>query len=184
VVLVRHGETEWTIRGRHTGRTDVPLTDAGRVAARALGDRLVELGVTSALSSPRRRSMETAALAGFSNPTVLDELAEWDYGDYEGLTTAEIRATAPDWTLWTDGAPGGETAVDVGARADVVIDRLRGEDRQIAVFSHGHLLRVLATRWLEIEPQGGRWFALSPASISILGWEREQAVLRSWNVTS
>jgi probable phosphoglycerate mutase len=185
VVLVRHGETAWTISGRHTSRTDVDLTDGGREAASALRPRLDALGVTVAWSSPRRRARLTAELAGYAEPLVLDDLTEWDYGDDEGRTTAEIRVERPGWSLWRDGVPGGETGDEVAARADRVLARVREQQgATVALFSHGHFLRVLAARWLDLGPEAGRFFGLAPASISVLGWEREQPVLASWNVTA
>jgi broad specificity phosphatase PhoE len=183
LVLVRHGETEWTISGQHTSRTDVPLTVEGRRQAERLRDRLSGLEPAIVLTSPRRRASETCRLAGFGDVAVVDDdLVEWDYGDYEGRTTAAIRAEVPGWTLWRDGVPGGETAEDVGARADRVIERTRHAG-DVLVFSHGHFLRVLAARWLDLAPDAGGFFALDPASVSRLGWEREQAVLRGWNDT-
>ena len=183
VVLVRHGETEWTISGQHTGRTDVPLTAEGRREAERLRDRLAGLEPAIVLTSPRQRACETSRLAGFGDVAVVDDdLVEWDYGDYEGRPTAEIRDEVPDWSLWRDGAPGGETAGQIGARADRVIERIRQAGDGV-VFSHGHFLRVLAARWLDLPPAAGRFFALVPASVSVLGWEREQAVLRGWNDT-
>jgi probable phosphoglycerate mutase len=184
IVLVRHGATEWSVSGRHTSRTDLPLTEDGEASARALRPRLTELGVTVAWSSPRRRALETAALAGHAAAVVDDDLAEWDYGDYEGRTTAAIRAERPGWTLWQDGVPGGETAAEVAARADRVLARVASVERgEVAVFSHGHFLRVLAARWLGFGPEAGACFALSTASVSVLGREREQAVLAAWNLT-
>jgi probable phosphoglycerate mutase len=183
VVLVRHGETGWTISGQHTGRTDVPLTDEGRRQAERLRDRLLRLEPAIVLTSPRQRAQETCRLAGLGEVAVVDDdLVEWDYGEYEGRTTVEIREEVPDWTLWRDGVPEGETAAEVGARADRVIERLRRAGDAV-VFSHGHLLRVLAARWLDLPPDAGRLLVLHPASVSQLGWEREQAVLRSWNDT-
>jgi probable phosphoglycerate mutase len=182
VVLVRHGETEWTISGRHTGRTDVPLTEEGRRQAERLGPRLSGRKFVLVLTSPLQRARETCRLAGFGDVAELcDDCREWDYGEYEGRTTAEIRAEAPGWSLWRDNVPGGETAAEVAARADRVIERLRRADGDSLVFSHGHFLRVLAARWLGLGPEEGRLFALGPASLSVLGWEREQAVLSLWN---
>jgi probable phosphoglycerate mutase len=183
VVLVRHGETAWTLSRQHTSRTDIPLTDRGTERAAALGRRLADRGFALVLTSPRRRAADTCRAAGFADATVDDDLVEWDYGDYEGRTTAEIREERPGWTLWHDGAPGGETADQVTARADRVIGRLRAADGEVAVFSHGHFLRVLAARWVGLPATDGRLFALAPGSTSVLGWEREQPVLRSWNVS-
>jgi broad specificity phosphatase PhoE len=182
VVLVRHGETEWSRTGRHTGRTDVPLTERGREQALAVGAALRDRTFARVLVSPRSRALETAGLAGFAEQAEpRDELVEWEYGDYEGRTTQEIRAERPDWQLWRDGVPGGETVDEVGARADRVIAELRNTDGDVLVVAHGHLLRILAARWLGLEPAGGRLFALDPATLSVLGYERETSVIRRWN---
>jgi broad specificity phosphatase PhoE len=182
VWLVRHGETEWSRSGRHTGRTDVPLTENGVRAARTIGERLAGVDFTAVLTSPLARAKDTCAAAGLAaNAEVDDDLREWDYGDYEGITTADIRETQPDWTVWRDGCPGGETAYDVGVRADRVVARLRSYDGPAAVFAHGHLLRVLAARWCGLAPEAGAVLALDTASLSRLGWEREQPVIRAWN---
>ena len=180
VVLVRHGETEWSAALRHTGRTDLPLTPAGEEEARAVGEALRGREFALVLSSPLRRALDTARLAGFA-PQVRGELAEWDYGEYEGLTTAQIRETVPDWTIWRYGARGGESGAEVGARVDRVIAEILQVDGDVLVFGHGHLLRVLCARWLELEPPDGRLFALDPATLSTLGLEREQRVIRVWN---
>jgi broad specificity phosphatase PhoE len=183
VVLVRHGETEWSRDGRHTGRTDVPLTERGEAQARAVGAALRGRSFALVLSSPLQRALETARLAGFS-PEVREELAEWDYGAYEGRTTPEIRQEVADWTIWGYGAPGGERPEQVGARADRVVAELRGVgvDGDALVFAHGHLLRVLTARWLELPPADGRLFALDSGTLGTLGYEREQSVIRRWNV--
>jgi len=182
IVLVRHGETAWTRSGQHTSRTDVPLTDAGTGQAEAIGRRLGHRTFDLVLTSPLARAIETCRLAGFGRVAVRSpDVTEWDYGAYEGRTTADIRDEMPRWSLWRDGVPDGEAAADVGARADRVIARLRDVQGEALVFSHGHFLRVLASRWLELEPAGGRLFALAPASISVLGHEREQPVLIRWN---
>jgi broad specificity phosphatase PhoE len=182
VVLVRHGETEWTVSRQHTGRTDIPLTEEGRRQARLVGEALRGRDFGLVLTSPLRRARETCELAGFGDAArIRDELMEWDYGDYDGRTTAEIRAERPGWSLWTDAAPGGEAAVDVGRRADRVIAELRDAGVDALVFGHGHQLRVLAARWLGLAPEDGRLFYLSTGTISILGYERETAVLRRWN---
>jgi len=180
VVLVRHGETEWSAALRHTGRTDEPLTEIGEKEAREVGSALRGREFALVLSSPLRRALETARLAGFE-PQVRDDLAEWDYGEYEGLTTAQIRETVPDWTIWRYGARGGESGAEVGARVDRMIAEILQVDGDVLVFGHGHLLRVLSARWLELEPPGGRLFALDPATLSTLGFEREQRVIRVWN---
>jgi probable phosphoglycerate mutase len=181
VLLVRHGETEWSRTGRHTGRTDIPLTEEGRQAAGAVGEVLQRRRFELVLTSPLARAAETARLAGFDEPQVREDLMEWDYGSYEGRTTVDIRKERPGWTLWRDGVPGGESANEVGARADRAIDELRSIDGDAVVFAHGHLLRVLAARWLGLEPSEGRLFALDPATISVLGYERETPVIRVWN---
>jgi len=181
VVLVRHGETEWSRDGRHTGSTDVPLTEQGEEQARAVGEALRGRAFAVVLSSPLQRALETARLAGFS-PATREELGEWDYGEYEGRRTSEIRQQVPDWTIWRYGGPGGESPEEVGARADRVVAELRAVDGDVLVFAHGHLLRVLTARWLELSPADGRLFALDPGTVSTLGYEREQAVIRNWNV--
>jgi broad specificity phosphatase PhoE len=182
VVLVRHGETEWSRAARHTGRTDVPLTEAGVRDAEALGGALAAWRFELVLTSPLSRASETCRLAGLGDVAVpSDDLLEWDYGAYEGRTTAEIRAERPGWSLWRDGVPGGETAEQVGERADRVVAKLRASDGDAAVFAHGHLLRVLAARWLGLDPAEGRLLALDTASLSVLGYEREIPVIRLWN---
>jgi broad specificity phosphatase PhoE len=182
VVLVRHGETEWSRTGRHTGHTDIPLTERGREQARVVGTALEPRRFERVLTSPLERAAETCRLAGFGEVAEpRDELMEWDYGDYEGRKTVEIREERPGWTLWRDGVPGGETAAEVGARVDRVIAEARSSDGDAVVFAHGHVLRVLAARWLGLEPAAGQLFALDPATVSVLGYERETAVLRSWN---
>jgi probable phosphoglycerate mutase len=182
VVLARHGETEWSRSGRHTGRTDVPLTDAGVGHARSLGPRIEGRSFAGVFSSPLARARDTCALAGLGEGAQLrDELLEWDYGDYEGTTTAEIREDRPGWLLWRDGCPGGEDAGQVGARVDRLIGELRELDGDVALFAHGHVLRVLAARWIGLPPEAGGLLALSTASLSVLGYEREVAVIRLWN---
>jgi probable phosphoglycerate mutase len=184
VWLVRHAETEWSKSGRHTGRTDVPLTDAGRERARELGAKLAGHTFALVLVSPLERARETARLAGLGDTCeVREDLLEWDYGDYEGITTAEIRDTRPDWYLWRDGVPNGETADEVGARCDRVVEEILGTGGNVAVFAHGHVLRALGARWVE-EPVsfGGRLF-LTTGAVCVLGFEREVRVLRSWNAT-
>lgn len=188
--LVRHGQTEWALLGRHTGRTDIPLTDLGRVQAIVLGARLAAhdadpdgAAFALVLTSPRIRAGETAELAGFGDAEVDPDLAEWDYGALEGLTTPEIRDTHPDWSIWTGPWPDGETVTEVGARADRVRARARAAGGDVLVFAHGHLLRVLAARWLGLEPTFGRLFSLSTGTISILGWDRENPAIETWNET-
>jgi broad specificity phosphatase PhoE len=184
VWLVRHAETEWSLSGKHTGRTDVPLTDAGRARAEELGARLRDRSFALVLVSPLERARETARLAGLADSCqVREDLLEWDYGEYEGITTRDIRETRPGWYLWTDGVPGGETADEVGARCDRIIEEIVGVDGDVAIFAHGHVLRALGARWVE-EPVsfGGRLY-LTTGSLSTLGFEREVRVIRLWNET-
>jgi broad specificity phosphatase PhoE len=182
VWLVRHAETEWSRDGKHTGHTDVSLTDKGRAAAGGLGERMASRSFVRVFTSPLERARETAQLAGIgSRAEVRDDLLEWNYGEYEGITTAAIRQTRPGWYLWTDGAPGGESPEAVSARCDRVIAEVLASDGDIALVAHGHILRALAARWIE-EPVafGGRLF-LSTGTLSVLGFEREVRVMRSWN---
>lgn len=187
--LIRHGETAWSLSGAHTGRTDIPLTEAGRANAAAIGRYLARLRFAVVLTSPLARAIATCRLAGFGEVARIDaNLREWDYGDYEGRTTTEIRASRPDWSLWDDGVPNGETVEQVGARADAVLARQdvvealqAGGD--VAFFAHGHLLRILASRWLGLPPSAGRLFALAAGSTSKLGYERETRVIGRWNLT-
>jgi probable phosphoglycerate mutase len=184
VWLVRHAETEWSRAQKHTGRTDIPLTDAGRERATELGARLPDEKFALVLTSPLGRARETARLAGLGDRCEpRDDLLEWDYGDYEGITTAEIRRERPDWYLWRDGAPNGETPAEVAARCDRVIDEVLGVDGDVVLFAHGHVLRALGARWLE-QPVGvgGRLY-LHTGSLSTLGFEREARVIRLWNET-
>jgi broad specificity phosphatase PhoE len=182
IVLVRHGETLWSRNGQHTGCTDIPLTDEGRRQSERLGDSLRGRRFALVLTSPLQRAAETCRLAGLGDVALLrEELMEWDYGAYEGRTTPEIRAEVPGWSLWRDGVPGGETAADVGRRVDRVIAEIGAVDGDVVLFAHGHVLRVLAARWLGLPPTEGRLFALDPATISILGYERETPVIRRWN---
>jgi probable phosphoglycerate mutase len=182
VVLVRHGETDWSRTGRHTGWTDVPLTDDGRRQARAIARKLAGRQFERVLSSPLSRALETCRLAGYGGDVVVDpDLREWDYGAYEGRTSAEIRESIPGWSVWTHPIADGESIDDVGRRADRVIARLRDVDGSVAVFAHGHVLRILAARWLSLPPVTGRSFALATATVSALGWERENPVVLAWN---
>ena len=182
IVLVRHGETEWSATGRHTSRTDLSLIAEGRERARALGPLLAGWRFALVLTSPLRRARETCWLAGFGDGAVVcDDLVEWDYGDYEGLTTPQIREQNPGWVLWRDGCPGGETPVQVGARADVVLDRLRHADGDALAFAHGHILRVVAARWVQMAPAAGARFALRAGAVCVLGFERETEVIQLWN---
>ncbi len=186
VYLARHGETAWTLSGQHTGRTDLPLTERGEHQARAVGEGLRGLTFANVFTSPSQRAARTAELAGFSAVAEIDpDLAEWDYGQYEGRRTAEILAERPDWDLFRDGCPGGEFREQVGARADRVIQRVRAVHGNVLVFSSAHILRVLAARWLGLEPAGGHYFLLSTASLSVLGYEHNLAepVIRLWNET-
>jgi broad specificity phosphatase PhoE len=182
VWLVRHGETEWSRLGRHTGRTDVPLTDAGREQAVAVGRALAGRVFALVLSSPMSRALDTARLAGYAAQVrTSDDLREWDYGAYEGLTTPEIRREDPGWTIWRDGPVAGESIHEVAARADRVVELCRQSDGDALIFAHGHMLRVMASRWLGEPPSDGRLLALSTGTISVLGWERETAVIERWN---
>jgi broad specificity phosphatase PhoE len=184
VVLVRHGETDWSAHMRHTGRTDVPLTEEGRHQAERVGRALRRRRFSLVLTSPLKRAAETAWLTGFGElAQPRDDLMEWDYGDYEGRTTPDIRREIPDWTIWRYGARNGETPEEVAARADRVLAEVRGVDGDVLIVGHGHQLRVLTARWLGLGPTEGRLFALDPATISVLGYERETSVIRSWNWT-
>lgn len=182
--LVRHGETEWSRARLHTGDTDVPLTEFGERQARALGRLLAGLRPALVLVSPRRRAVRTAELAGLAPLQVDPDLAEWEYGEYEGLTTPQIRATRPGWTIWTGDPPGGETAAQVGARADRALARIRAAlpHGDVVVVAHGHFGRVLAARWVGLEPSGGRLFALDPAGPCLLGSEHGAPVIHRWNL--
>jgi broad specificity phosphatase PhoE len=180
--LIRHGETEWAREGRHTSRTDVRLTELGRSQAVAAGRKLARVSFAAVLSSPRSRALETAGIGGFGDRVEIDDdLREWDYGSDEGLTTAEIRTDRPGWTIWTGGPRGGETIDDVAARADRVVARVQGSSGDVLLFAHGHLLRVFAARWLGLPPVDGKLLALSTATVSVLGWEHETAVVLRWN---
>ena len=182
IVLARHGETEWSRDRRHTGRTDIPLTDNGRRQAGVLGDALAGQSFARVLSSPLSRALDTCREAGLGDRAELTgDLCEWDYGEYEGITTAEIRARRPGWNLWRDGCPGGETAADVGRRVDRVLDSLAGLEGDAAVFAHGHVLRVLTARWLGLGPEAGALFKLDTGTLSTLGYERETRVITCWN---
>lgn len=184
VVLVRHGSTDWSAAGRHTGRSDVSLTAEGMRQAQALPAALAGWSFTHVLSSPLQRAGLTAAAAGFGDIAEMDaDLAEWDYGDYEGLTTDEVRQQQPGWTIWDGGVCGGETIGQVAARAQRVLDRLDGVDGDVALFAHGHLLRILAACWLGAPPLLARHLSLSTASISVLGWEHDWRSITRWNDT-
>ncbi len=179
--LVRHGPTEWSEDGRHTSTTDLPLLPEGEEKARALRSRLADLEVAQVLCSPRLRARRTAELAGFADAEVDEDLVEWTYGDYEGVTTPQIRETVPGWTVWSHPSPGGETAEEVGARLDRVVARAQGVDGRTLVFGHGHALRVLAARWLGLAVTDGRLLKLDTATVSALGHERESPVVLRWN---
>ena len=182
IVLARHGETEWSRDLRHTGRTDIPLTEVGRAQATLLHDLLAPRAFARVLSSPLGRALETCRLAGLGEQAELsDDLLEWDYGDYEGITTKQIREQRPGWYLWRDGCPGGETADDVGRRVDRVIGELEGTDGDAIVFAHGHVLRVLAARWLRLGAESGALLKLDTGTLSMLGYERETRVITRWN---
>jgi len=180
--LVRHGATEWSQSGRHTGSTDIPLTDAGREHARALARRLAGRHFALVLTSPLERARETCRIAGLDTTArVASDLREWDYGEYEGHTTDEIRRHDPGWTIWTGSVPAGESIDEVAARARRVIDEVAPVDGDVALFAHGHILRVLTACWLGLPPDAGRLFALDTASLSMLGHEHETRVISSWN---
>jgi probable phosphoglycerate mutase len=187
VYLVRHGATEWSVSGQHTGRTDIPLTPQGEDNARRLGERLRGLSFALVLTSRLQRARRTCELAGFGG-VAKDEpdLLEWNYGAYEGLCSADIKRERPGWFLFRDGCPGGESAADVGARADRVVARARGAGGDVLLFAHGHILRVVAARWLALPPQDGRYFLLGTAAVGLLGYEHDdpaQPVVRLWNDT-
>jgi probable phosphoglycerate mutase len=182
VVPVRHAETEWSLSGRHTGRTDIPLTDSGRATATALASRLREWTFERVLVSPLRRARETCELCGLGDRAeVCEALHEWDYGEYEGLTTPEILALRPGWNLWRDGCPGGENAEQVGARADRVLTAVGPVEGAVAAFSHGHMLRVLGARWIGLVPAAGERLALSAGALGVLGNEHDTRVITRWN---
>jgi probable phosphoglycerate mutase len=184
IVLVRHAETEWSRDGRHTGRTDIPLSRAGRAAAATLRERLADWRFERVLVSPLVRARETCELSGLdARAEPREDLQEWDYGDYDGLTTAEIKASRPDWDLWRDGCPGGETAADVGLRADRVLSELRRAPGPAAVFSHGHMLRILGARWIALDAGHGARLGLSTAALCMLSYERDTPIIERWNDT-
>ena len=182
--LVRHGETAWSATGRHTSRTDVPLTERGRARATDLRTRLAGIDFDLVLTSPLGRARETCALAGFEDRAeIVDDLHEWDYGTGEGLTTAQIREISPDWTVWTHDLPGSEPASEVCARADRVVARARAARGRTIAFSHGHMSRVIGARWIGLVVADGSRLRLDTAAVSVLGWERETPVLHRWNDT-
>jgi len=187
VYLARHGETAWSLSGQHTGATDLPLTERGQRNAQRLGERLKGLALARVFTSPLQRASLTCKLAGFGDAAEVDpDLLEWNYGEYEGRTSAQIHAERPDWQLFRDGAPGGETPEQVGQRADRVVRRVRSIPGDVLLFSSGHFLRVLAARWLGLEASGGKYFLLSTASLSALSYEHSlaQPAVRLWNETS
>jgi probable phosphoglycerate mutase len=181
VWLVRHGETEWSRDHRHTSTTDLPLTDHGVEVARELAGRLAGVDFDLVLTSPRLRARRTAELAGFADAAVEQDLVEWDYGDYEGVTTAEIRENVPGWTVWTHPTPGGETPEQVTERLDRVVSRVREVTGRTLLFGHGHALRALTARWIDQPVGEGRFFRLDTATLSVLGYERDTPVLLRWN---
>jgi len=181
--LIRHGETEWTLSGAHTSRTDLPLTALGEQRAAALKEYLEGKQFALVLSSPMQRAINTAKLAGF-DPEIDQNLCEWDYGEYEGRTTPDIQRDAPGWSIWTSTPLGGESAEQVQARAEQVIARAQSAGGDVMLFGHGHMFRVLAATWLAMEPQRGRSFALSTGSVSVLGYERDTRVIKMWNRTA
>jgi broad specificity phosphatase PhoE len=186
IYLARHGETAWSLTGQHTGLTDLPLTEHGERNARHLGERLRGLKFSKVFTSPLQRAVRTCELAGFKSAAEMDDdLVEWNYGDYEGRRTAEIRAERPDWQLFRDGCPSGESPEQIGARADRVVNRVREIQGDVLIFSSGHFLRVLAARWLGLEPNSGKFFSLDTASLSELGYEHNLSapVVRLWNST-
>ncbi len=186
VYLARHGETAWSLTGQHTGLTDLPLTERGERNARRLGKRLTDLVISRVFTSPLQRAVRTCELAGFGAVAEADpNLVEWNYGDYEGLRSVEIRAKRPDWQLFRDGCPGGESPAQVGGRADHVVGRLRENKGNVLIFSSGHFLRVLAARWVGLEPAAGRCFMLRTASLSALGYENNLSlpVIEFWDDT-
>jgi broad specificity phosphatase PhoE len=180
--LIRHGETEWSASGKHTSRSDVPLTRCGQRSAQAIGRYLAGRQFSMVLTSPRQRAQETCKFAGYSTRAVVDEnLAEWDYGDYEGRTTAEIRSEQADWSIWSASVPGGESIERVAKRAKSVIDRAEAIGGPVALFSHAHFLRILAATWIGLPARSGSLFALGTGSVSVLGFEREVRVIEMWN---
>jgi probable phosphoglycerate mutase len=180
--LIRHGETEWSLSGAHTGRTDLPLTARGQQRAQAIGRYLNARPFAVVLTSPLERARETCRLAGYSASAIIDEnLREWDYGDFEGRSTADIHHDSPNWNLWKDGVPHGEAIEQVAARAQRVIDRTSTANGDCALFAHGHVLRILTACWLGLPPNTGRLFGLDTATVSVLGWEHDTRVIRLWN---
>ncbi|MFF9570718.1 histidine phosphatase family protein [Streptomyces sp. NPDC014685] len=189
ILLARHGQTEWSVRGNHTGRTDIPLLDTGRAGAKLLGERLhrrpwAEIPDLEVRTSPLLRASETCALAGFGDRAEpWDALLEWDYGAYEGMTPAEIKAIRPGWFIWRDGVPQGETLAELSARADEIVEWARSADRDVLVFAHGHILRALGARWLGEDVSFAARIRLDPTSLSVLGWAYGAPAMERWNDT-
>ena len=182
IYLLRHGETEWSLNGRHTGVTDIPLTENGQRIARLLQPILGKEKFALVLTSPLQRARETCELAGLGRLATIDrDLMEWNYGEYEGLTTDEIRQTKPDWSVFRDGCPGGESPLDVGARADRVLAKIHATEGNVALFAHGHILRVLAARWINLPAGYGEHFLLDTATLNMLGYYRESPAFKIWN---
>lgn len=184
LIIVRHGATEWSVSGQHTSRTDLPLLPEGRAQAEAVVPKLAEFAFSLVLTSPLRRARETCEIAGFAGDAeVCDELTEWGYGDYEGLTSPQIWEQRPDWNLWRDGCPGegGESPAQVSARADAVLERIAGVSGDVLTFAHGHILRVLTVRWLTLDVTAGAHFKLETASLGVLGHERSTPVVERWS---
>jgi broad specificity phosphatase PhoE len=182
IYLVRHGETQWSLSGQHTGVSDIPLTENGRMAARLLQTVLAGESFALVLTSPLQRARETCELAGLGAQALVEpELVEWKYGDYEGITTAQIRTTRPGWSVFRDGCPGGETPEEIGARADRVLAKVRATEGNVALFAHGHIFRVLAARWINLPASYGEHFLLDTATLNVLGYYRESPALKIWN---
>jgi broad specificity phosphatase PhoE len=182
IYLLRHGETDWSLNGKHTGITDIPLTENGRKAARLLQPILAEETLALVLTSPLQRARETCELAGpGKHANVEPDLMEWNYGEYEGLTTEQIRLTRPGWSVFRDGCPGGESPEQVGARADRVLTKVRASEGDVALFAHGHILRVLAVRWINLSASYGEHFLLDTATLNVLGYYRESPAFKIWN---
>ena len=180
--VIRHGATEWSRSGQHTGHTDIPLLPEGEAQARATGQLLADHEFALVLTSPLQRARRTCELVGLAEQAQVEpNLIEWDYGDYEGITSAEIHQSVPGWTVWTGAVPGGESINDVAARADAVIERALATDGDTIVFAHGHILRLLTARWCELDPVEGRRFVLDPATLCVLGWEHESRAVLQWN---
>lgn len=184
VFLIRHGETEWSLSGQHTGLTDIPLTENGRVLPKRLAPILAKFTFAKVYTSPLQRARATSELAGLGGQAEIDDdLIEWNYGDYEGLTLKEILAKSPGWMLFRDGCPGGESPADVGRRADAVIERVRAVQGNVALFAHGHIFRVFAARWIGLQPVAGSHFLLDTATLSVLSYYRGVGAIKRWNAS-